>query len=244
MTEENTQVEQVEEVAQPEAVTEPTQATEQPQEPGLPIGARKRIDKLTARNYALQERLSVYEQELADLKKRIPAPQAPTKEQYKSEAEYIQALASQEAQRIAQAQLEQMTKAQREAAEQAQRQAQIATVAQEYPDYYDVVNESEAMPKQAAVSYLLASPIGAKLAYHLAKDSQATARFNRMSEAAQEVYLAELESRLEQPAPVKSIPPVAPSTKPVAPVKVAGAANQIVLRPDMSMAEYIKATRQ
>lgn len=183
-----------------------SEETEEPKQPSRG-GFQKRIDKLTRRNYELEEMLERNSRHLEDVLGRIEqlrgtqpgtqqpvatAPEKPTVEKFKTYEEYMEALADWKAdQRFQSYQRQQQEQAQLAAQQSEQQRLQqvfnnynrAANVAREtYDDFDETVNRSDIEIPQSVQLAVFETPNGPDIAYYLGKHPELCQELMQMSD--------------------------------------------------------------
>jgi hypothetical protein len=213
------------------------------------------------RALAAERRAEQLQQELEAAKKSGPAPvseapKEPKPEDFKTVAEYTDALVSY---RVEQRFAADRAKAEREAAERekearAREFGKRLGVAQtKYDDFTEVLNSIKGTDlervHQDVTEYIQESEQGAELLYHLAKNPDVLDRLRKLSPRRFIAELGKLEAKWEDPAPpakedtptlsevATTARPVSKAPAPIAPLDTAGIAPVAKKPEDMSVAE-------
>lgn len=234
------------ETSQPVEATEteaqqPAVESEAPKEDkGLPKGIERRFAKMSKRHHEDQARLAEMEAKLAEL----TAQPEKSREEY-SDDEWIERVATQKAEQLfEQKQNEARTQAEQQQAAQEKAQAwqtKIDSFTEELPNYAETLAEADLQIPVDSLDQIIASPVGPKMAYHLAQNPDQAERLGTMSEVQRGIALAKLEMTLEN-APKAA----APLTK-AAPTPKAGGAGSSAYNPlgdQASTDDWIVARRK
>lgn len=210
---------------------------------------------------AAERRAAELEQELAQARSKSGPAQdtddvskdagAPKPEDFKTVAEYADALVEYKLDKRIKAREEKAAKSAQEseeariAREFATRQAEVM---KELPDYKAVLEGSQIELPKHAMQYVMESELGPKLAYHLAKRPQEADRIAQLSPIRAIAELGKLEVRLEKPAPkqeAKADPPaVSKAPSPIKPLGGDGAVPVHKDPADMTFQELREYERQ
>lgn len=213
------------------------------------------------RRKAAERRAAELEQELAQAKSKSGPAQdkddvskdtdAPKPEDFKTVAEYADALVEYK--------LDKRIKAREEKAAKSAQESEEARIAREFatrqtatmkelPDYTEVLERSQIELPKHAMQYVMESEIGPKLAYHLAKHPQEADRIAQLSPIRAIAELGKLEVRLEKPASkqeAKADPPaVSKAPSPIKPLGGDGAVPVHKDPADMTFQELREYERQ
>ena len=197
-------------------------------------GFQRRISELTRqreeerrekeRLLALVERLTVNGQERQGESKSTELVE-PTREQFDSYEEFIEARAAYRAEKAVETKLraieEQRTQqaAQAKQAEaQRQWQTRMAEAAEKIPDFVDVLGQSTAPSTPTMMQAIIESDAGPQVAYYLAQNPAEAARIASLSPASQAREIGKLEDRVTKPAKASSAPE---------PIKPVGSRSQV-----------------
>jgi hypothetical protein len=185
------------------------------------------------------ERASKAEKELAEFKSKIKPPVAGDyDDNAKYTADVVQhKLDTNEAQRREQEIAEKRSQADEITARTWAEKAEIAV--EKYPDFHAKVNAPDLPIAPAMRDAIIASPIGAEIAYELASNVSEAARISRMSPVEQIMAIGAIASRLETVPPKK----VTQAPEPIKAVEGRGAGGKTKSPSDMTYAEF-KAYRE
>lgn len=231
----------------PEVDEAPPPYEEKPEEPAVPKGVQKRIDRAVRQKYEAEARSKMLEERLAALESR-QAPQQqhlptddkePRIEQYDNFDAYVAAKAAY----IADSRINE-TLTRREAQQLAEREAadrqksaetfrqRAAKMTATLPDFEEVVANSEA-PMSPPMRYAIeSSELGPQMAYHFANNTSEAEDIARMSPMDAARAIGRLEERLSKPVEKKT-------TSAPAPLKPIGGAGKVSKDPaDMSQKEF------
>lgn len=235
-----------------------------PEDKDLPERVRKQIGKKhrqmkeaeeTARQWwadktAAEQRAEKAERELQALKapKSGPATGEPKPGDFKTNAEYIDAMVDWKFQKK-----EQDEQTRRHEAEQAKAQAEfidrLNAVRKEIPDFDEVTGEADIDVVPHVASYIAESPLGPKLGYHFAKNPDELERIQKLSPIRAIAELGKLEIKLEkkpEPETVKAEPKAEVSKAP-SPITPIDASSKAVVQKDpakMTLQELREYDRQ
>ena len=188
---------------------------EKPEEPSVPKGVQKRIDRAVRQKYEAEARAKVLEERIAAIEKMQYQPQQnvgvdksePKIENYDNFDAYVAAKAEWIAERKIESTLserENRQMAEREAAERRKTvdswNRRVAEATAEMPDFEDVLASSDVpmtVPMQQAI---MESDVGAKLAYYLATNPEEATKIAEMNPIRAIAALGRLEERLATPA--------------------------------------------
>jgi hypothetical protein len=228
----------------------PTQTEAKPEEPAVPKGVQKRIDRAVRQKYEAEARSKMLEERLAAIESRYNQPQEtrqnlqvdpnePRIEQYDNFDAYVAAKAAYIAEnRINQTltEREQRQAAEREAtdrlksAETFRKRAEKMTAI--LPDFEDVVANSDA-PMTPPMRYAIeASEFGPQMAYHFANNPNEAEDIAQLSPLDAARAMGRLEERLSKPVEKKA-------TSAPAPLTPIGGSGKVSKDPaDMSQKEF------
>jgi hypothetical protein len=182
---------------------------------------QKRIDKLTARNYALQAQLDQLATRVNGNQQQQVSQPKPDRRQFNDDSSYMEALTDFKLnERLPEVQRQATVHAQQSSAEQSFR-AKEAQVRQEIPDYDEVIAENADIPikHQAVLDAIVTSDLGPNLRYYLASHPDEANALNNMSSGTAARTIGRLELKLEtELASKKKVEPKKQSQAP-APVK-------------------------
>lgn len=195
-------------------------------------GFQKRIDELTRR---IAEERREKERLLSLVESTVRKPEQttqqsselvePTREQFESYEEFIEARAAYRAEKAVETKLraieEQRTQqaAQAKQAEaQRQWQTRMAEAAEKIPDFVDVLGQSTAPSTPTMMQAIIESEAGPQVAYYLAQNPAEAARIASLSPASQAREIGKLEDRVTKPAKASSAPE---------PIKPVGSRSQV-----------------
>jgi hypothetical protein len=229
-------------------VAAPEPAEAKPEEPAVPKGVQKRIDRAVRQKYEAEARTKMLEERLSHLEsqQRAPAaaplqtdPKEPRIEQYDNFDAYVAAKAAYIAEdRINKTlnEREQRQAAERQtaeavtSAEQFRKRAEKMTA--ELPDFEEVVSNSEAPMSPPMRHVIERSDVGPQLAYHFANNPSEAEDIARMQPLDAARAIGRLEERLSKPAEKK------PTSAP-APLKPLSGKGTVSKDPaDMSQKEF------
>lgn len=237
---------------QQEVVEETPQVEVKPEEPPIPKGVQKRIDRAVRQKYEAEARTKMLEERLAYLEQRQNQPQQrpidnsePKIENFDNFDTYVAA----KAEWIASKKIEE-TLTEREKKQQAERSnyerqqvqttwaKRVSEATAEMPDFEEVIASSEVPMTEPMQSAIMESDIGPKLAYFLANNPDEAVRIANLPPISAIRALGRIEERL-QTQPAKK-PTSAPE-----PIKPVGARATVKKSPgQMSDAEYAKWRKQ
>ena len=225
---------------QSEAVTEKTYSQKEHEE-----ALQKRLAKESRRVERVayeRARRELAEQQLAELRAKVEAPQAPAQpqgeprpENFKDYESYVKATARWELQQeMASIRRESVHEAQnRTAREQAQYvQSRLAPAAQKYSDFAEVALADDLPITQPMAAAIAESDVGGDVAYYLGQHREEAERISQMSAVQQVRELAKIEDKVKAPPKV---------TKAPAPIEPTGGKSSTEKDPsDMSFKEFVK----
>src|SRR6185503_10548481 len=162
---------------------------------------------------AAEERAAAIERELNELKSKSgPKPEkgadAPKPEDFKTVAEYADALTDYLLEKKLAAREEKSTKTRQAQAIQNAQQAfgeRVAAVAKDIPDYYEVVEAAEVdVPPHIASHIVESGDVGVRLGYHLAKHPEVLDQIKKLSPIRAIAELGKLETQFEKKPDAKA----------------------------------------
>ncbi len=214
-------------------------------------GVQNRIDELT-RSRREAEREAAYWKERAggntpaQNPAQVPAgPKAPDPSSFKTQEEYIDALADYKVdQKLAAKEAEQTQV--KQVTERAQSwQEKLTSARAETPDFDQVMNNADVNVANHVADLLLESDAGAKIAYHLAQNPDVLEKINGMTPAKVAIELGKLEVAITKPANVAPEPkPDVKISKAPPPTRPVGQGRSTTpALADLSMDDYVKQRR-
>lgn len=228
---------------------EPEVKEEKPEEPAIPKGVQKRIDRAVRQKYEAEARTKMLEERLQALESRQNQPSAPKVvdngvpkiENFDNFDEYVAAKAEYIASKKIQETLSERDNARKAEYEAAERQKtadswtkRLASATAELPDFEDVLASSDVPMSAPMQEAIMESDIGPRLAYYLAQNPEEAIQIAGMSPVAAIRTLGRIEERLTSQKP--ATPKVAP-----APIKPVGGRAAVAKDPGkMSDVEYAK----
>lgn len=220
-----------------------------PEEPPIPKGVQKRIDRAVRQKYEAEARTKMLEERLQALENRQQQPivnksidnSEPKIENFDNFGAYVAATAEYIADQKIQktfAERDQRQQADRQQYERQQVQTswqqRVADATAEMPDFEDVLASSDVPMTGAMQDAIMESDVGPKIAYFLANNPDEASKIAKMSPIGAIRALGRIEERLS--GPVAKVPTSAP-----APVKAVGTKATASKDPGkMSDAEYAK----
>ena len=231
------------EASKPEVKTEPD-------EPPIPKGVQKRIDRAVRQKYEAEARTKMLEERLAALENRAAAP-AQQKELDNGEPKIenfdsFDAFVAAKAEWIAGRKIEQ-TLSEREKRQLAEREAaarkqtadswtkRLHAATESIPDFEEVLASSDVPMSEPMQQTIMDSEIGPRIAYWLAQNPEEATRIYEMPPIRAIAAIGRLEERLENQGTEKK-----PTSAP-APIKPVGAKATVKKDPgQMSDVEYAK----
>lgn len=200
-----------------------------------PSGWQRKIAKLEAENAELRARTTPPATALLENKE-------PALENYQTWEDYNSALIEYKAEQTVKKILEQKDNQVKEAELVKTWKQKVEAAKVELPDYDEVVSELIDMPRRQEIDDILTdSPVGAKLAYHLAQNPELLDSLNQSSSFTIFKTLAQLETQFGG-GKEKAVVKVSQSPPPITPVRK-GATNSKSLA-EMSTDEFIAARNQ
>lgn len=196
-------------------------------------GFQKRIDELTRR---IAEERREKERLLSLVESTVRKPEQttqqqsselvePTREQFESYEEYLEARAAYRAEKTLDARLKALEQSRTEEAMRARQyetqrawESKVAEAAQKMSDFADVVRSSDAPTTPAMTQAIIESEAGPQILYHLAKNPAEAVRIASLSPASQAREIGKLEDRVTRPAKASSAPE---------PIKPVGSRSQV-----------------
>lgn len=227
--------------------------TEKKEEPAIPKGVQKRIDRAVRQRYEAEARAKMLEERLAAVEQRqYQQPPQQTKpldneepriENYQNFDEYVAAKAAYIAEKKITETLTAREKAQLAEREAAERQKtadgwskRIAQATAEMPDFEDVVASSDVPMTPPMREAIMESDIGPRMAYYLAQNPDEALKIAEMSPIRAISALGRLEERLSANSPQTKTVSSAPS-----PIKPVGSRATVSKDPDkMSTEEWLE----
>lgn len=197
-------------------------------------GFQRRISELTRqreeerrekeRLLSLVERLTVNGKDQQDSSKGSELVE-PTREQFESYEDYLEARAAYRAEKTLDARLKALEQSRTEEAMRARQyetqrawDSKVSEAAQKMPDFVDVVAGSTAPTTPAMTQAIIESEAGPQILYHLAQNPAEAARIASLSPASQAREIGKLEDRVTRPAKASSAPE---------PIKPVGSRSQV-----------------
>ena len=188
-------------------------------------GVQKRIDELTREKHEERTRANELMQQnarilaLLEAQKQAPVSEELNREQFNSDADYVLALARQEAEKIADAKLARLQEQQQREFEQktqAQQEAEVVKrftekreeVAKSLPDYKEVVADWSPNLPDSVAQMIIQLEEGPLIAYHLAKNPDLEAQFHAQPAYKHGVILGQLIATLKNTSQTTKAPPV------------------------------------
>lgn len=186
---------------------------------------QRRFDEMTREKYEQKARADYLEQQLKDLQSRSQPSQqdnAPTRDQFDSYEEFVEAKATykaqQEAKRIVQESIEGFTKTQKQEQATSQYEQQrveaerafverVNEVKKEYPDYQEVIEDAEFNLPNTVVDLIVKMPEGPKISYLLAKNPALQEQFKSAPEYMHGVLLGQMVASFKSPQKTVSSAP-------------------------------------
>lgn len=164
----------------------------------IPKGLEKRLAKLTKQKYAQQERIDALERQLQESLKA--KEEEPDRDDY-TDDEWMEILAEKKAKALLQeyqAEQKQRIDSAKNARQAAtQWQSKIDTYKEEMPDYEAVVSNADIELPVEVLQTIASSPVGPRMAYHLAKNEQEAEMLQQMDARTRDRYLLKLELKME-----------------------------------------------
>lgn len=205
---------------------------------------------------AAEDRAAALERELNELKSKSgPKPEkgadAPKPEDFKTVAEYADALTDYMLEKkLAAREAKSKETSQAQAIQNAQQAfgERVAAVAKDIPDYYEVVEAADVDVPPHVVAHIVESgDSGVRLGYHLAKHPEVLDRIKKLSPIRAIAELGKLETQLEkQPEPAKPAAAAAPSVSrapaPITPLE--GKTTPVAKDPSQMTFQELRAYRQ
>jgi len=208
---------------------------EEDDDSSLPNGVKKRIDKITRRNYEQQAQINRLTAELEQSKAQLaPKQEAPDISQFDTLDDYVEAVAEyklNQKTQTAQSQQAQQTQAQAQAQDWVAKVEKVRSVAPDFDEAFSNVASIEFAPM--ALEAVAQHPKGAEIAYMLGKDVSEAYRIAALPPNQQLMAIGELAAKTNVPKPkaVSSAPP---------PVKTVSGGNVTTDPSKMSTSDYIK----
>ncbi len=207
-------------------------------------GFQKRIDKLTKRNYDLEEKLEHQSQQVEMLMQRLegkspssgPSVEAvaekPTPEKFDTYEAYVEALADWKAdQKVSAALKQEREQSARQTEEHRQREVfdahnkRMVEAAERYEDFEEVVGQDIQIPEAVKLA-AIESENGADIVYYLGKHPEVCERLRQMSPVAAAVETGRISAALtanaEPEGQSAETVPQKPASKAPAPIKPVG----------------------
>lgn len=195
-------------------------------------GFQKRIDELTRR---IAEERREKERLLSLVESTVRKPEQttqqsselvePTREQFESYEEFIEARAAYRAEKAVETKLRAIEEQRAQQAAQAKQveaqrqwQTRMAEAAEKIPDFVDVLGQSTAPSTPTMMQAIIESDVGPQVAYYLAQNPAEAARIASLSPASQAREIGKLEDRVTKPAKASSAPE---------PIKPVGSRSQV-----------------
>jgi hypothetical protein len=256
-----TEVQTKEEKAAQAAVTDEEGDADLPERVRRQIGRKHRAMK-EAEEFARErdaeaarekQRADALEREIQALKgtKSGPAPAksdgAPKPEDFKTVAEYADALTDWKLEEKLKARDEADAKKQQEQAAQrlnSEFSERIAKAMKEIPDYEDVVSASDQIVPPVMAQYIRESELGPLLGYHFAKHPEELERLSKLSPMRSVAELGKLETKLEK-KPEKTPAPatVSRAPSPITPID-SSSSSTVTKDPSKMTFQELRAHRQ
>ena len=208
----------------------------------LPKGIQKRFAKLTKQKHEQQAEIENLRKQLAESKQALESYKPRGREEFASEAEWIEHLTDQKIQKY---QAEQQIKYTEDKIQSTSSQSMaqswnesVQAYAEELPDFAEVVGGVDIPMSQETLQEIVESDMGPKLAYHLAKNPEEAHYLDTLGPQARTRFLTRLEMRLES-SPIMA-PSKAPITKAAPTPNSNGRPGNPVSPDQMSMADWVK----
>jgi hypothetical protein len=214
----------------------------------LPKGVKHRFKVLTERNKAYERELAELRQQNEEIKKSIgqAKPKEVSRDQFASEAEYVQHLAREEAKRLYYDEVvkpqEMHTKAKAaEQAELAKWNEKVAEQIDDIEDFSKVVSSSSADLSQEALGAIMDSDLGPQIAYYLAKTPDEAERLEGKTGRALDRAIVRLELKVEQST--TQIPTTKPTRPSKAPAPIGKPSPTPLANNAVSIDDWVKQRR-
>lgn len=231
---------------------QPTEKKE-PREDRTDPGIKRELARLRERARQAEEGRAWMQQKFETVLNRViggtqqAQPQgAPTREQFSTDAEYIDALATSRARAAVDEAMrthqESLTKAQQMEALRRMSESwrsKLANVQQKYPDWDDVVDQPDVPLTDAMQTAILTSDVGTDVAYFLGKNPEEARRIAGLSPIEQARAIGRIEAKLSpsDPTPQRE---VSKAPAPIKPVGSASGTDGGTLNENLSMADWLK----
>lgn len=221
----------------------------QPKKPNV----QSRIDELTRARHQAEREAAYWREQAAKSQPSSQDAPKPTKADFASDEDYLEALADYKAEQKVQ-KFSQQTQAERAQEAEAKQTAtrfdlyreRVAQSVEAMPDYHEVVGQSEVPAAAHVLESILDSDVGPQLAYHLAKHPVVAERLNDMTAVQAARELGRLEAQLAQPKADAPAPPAKRTTNAPAPINPVRGGNGQFTKPAeaMSDAEWYASQRK
>lgn len=231
---------------------EVSQEEEKPQEPPIPKGVQKRIDRAVRQKYEAEARAKMLEERLSALEQQSVKPPPPKPidnsgpkiDNFDNFDEYVAAKAEWVAERKIEQTLSEREKRQEAVREEAARREtadswhkRIVQATAEMPDFEDVIASSDVPMTEPMHQVIMESDVGPRMAYWLAQNPDEASKIAGMSPLRAVTALGRIEERLsnQQATPATIKPTSAPP-----PVSTVGSRASVSKDPDkMSTDEWL-----
>lgn len=165
-------------------------------------GYQKKLNKMTAKNYALMQRIQELEAMASSTKepqKAVSKLEEPKAENFDSHAEYLRAVVKYENAVIKEEQNKEESEKSAKSVAKAKDDAfntKVAEFVKLKPDYVEVLNNCDVDVKQGLIELIKDSEIGPRLGYELAKDEDELERINSLPPRQAAIELLKFEAKL------------------------------------------------
>lgn len=207
----------------------------------LPKGIQKRFAKLTKQKHEQQAEIEALRTQLEESRKVLETFKTRGKDEFNSEAEWIDHITEQKLQKYqAEQQIRQTEdRIQSVSSESAAKvwSERVQSYAEELPDFAEVVGGVDIPMSQETLQEIIESDMGPKLAYHLAQNPDEAAYLDSLNAQGRTRFLTRLEIRLED---AKLASPKAPITKATPTPQTHGRPGNPVSPENMSMSDWMK----
>jgi hypothetical protein len=166
---------------------------------------------------------------------------APSREQFQSDDEYINAVIEFKVDQKTKGLTEKLSQTHTESNAQTEWQKKVTEAKKEYPDYDEIVSERLELP-QEAIDAVVLSPVGADLRYFLGANPDVAEKIKQMHPMRAVVEIAKIEARIEGEKATKTKPvpaKVSAAPEPIKPVGGRGGAESKDIN-KMTPDEYLK----
>lgn len=181
-------------------------------------GVQKRIDELTREKYEQKARADTLEQLLKTQTHKPTEATEPKREDFESYEDFLEARTEYRADKIVQERLSKYEQTQKQTQnqnqqEQSHREAErqfaerARALEKDYPDYKEVVEESDVEIPNSVLEMMQRLKEGPLLAYHIASNPSLADQFRGQSRDVQGVLLGQMIATLKAPPKVSSAPP-------------------------------------